>query len=59
MRFAAGALRNLSVKAALREAIVAGGGMETLAMATQVHADNEKLQAEVAAALRNLAGEKM
>ena len=53
----AGALRNLSASEATRQVILAGGGMEALTMATQLHADNERLQAEVAGALRNLAGE--
>ena len=53
----AGALRNLSASEATRQAIVAAGGMEALSAAAQLHADNERLQAEVAGALRNLAGE--
>ena len=53
----AGALRNLSVTEANRKAIIASGGMESLVLASQIHADNEKLQSEVAGALRNLAGE--
>ena len=54
----AGALRNLSVTEANRKMIVVSGGMEALVLASQIHADNEKLQSEVAGALRNLAGEK-
>ena len=53
----AGALRNLSASEATRQAIVAAGGMEALSAAAQLHVDNERLQAEVAGALRNLAGE--
>ena len=41
-----------------RKMIIVSGGMEALVLASQIHADNEKLQSEVAGALRNLAGEK-
>ena len=52
----AGALRNLSVNEALnRKAIVRGGGMERSTMATQIHADNEKLQSEVTSIAREIA----
>ena len=54
----AGALRNLSTSEAARAAIVAGGGVEALAVAARLHADNGRLQAEVAGALHNLAGEQ-
>jgi hypothetical protein len=50
----AGALRNLSVTEANRKAIIKCGGMEALVLASQIHAENEKLQSEVAGAPRTL-----
>ena len=54
----AGLMRNLSVSDDNRKQIIVAGGMEALVLSSQIHADNEKLQGEVAGALRNLAGEK-
>jgi hypothetical protein len=53
----AGALRNLSVNESNRKQIIACGGIAALDMAATLHAENEKLQIEVAGARRNLLGD--